>query len=229
MNGQEDNNWNANQNIQSTAQQSQIANNPQKISNNQSSMNQTQAQTAQVQQQGQQMGQNVIQGSEVNQTPQGQYAQGQPGQPNLNQQQMMKGGMVQNPQMGFNGQAGTPQGGMPQQQQMMMPNMVFPGPNMAMNPGMGSMIMMPMGGFPMGGMPGMVMPQQFPPQMQFGQPFVMQGQNPQEVSQMMMANQMGYPAMWGNPQGQQPGGNPQGAPFNTMMMGMNQGPQGNPQ
>lgn len=34
--------------------------------------------------------------------------------------------------------------------------MVFPGPNMAMNPGMGGMMIMPMGGFQMGGMPGMV-------------------------------------------------------------------------
>ncbi|KAL4453684.1 hypothetical protein ABPG74_009580 [Tetrahymena malaccensis] len=229
MNGTEDNNWNTNSNIQTAAQQSQVINNPQKIANSQAGMVQPQTQVAQVQQQGQQMGQSVIQGGEVSQTPQGQFASGQPGQSAMNQQQMMKGGMVQNPQMGFNGQPGTPQAGMPQQQQMMMPNMVFPGPNMAMNPGMGSMIMMPMGGFPMGGMPGMVMQQQFPPQMQFGQPFVMQGQNPQEVSQMMMGNPMGYPAMWGNPQGQQPGANPQGAPFNTMMMGMSQGPQGNPQ
>lgn len=39
----------------------------------------------------------------------------------------------------------------------MMPNMVFPGHNMAMNSGMPGMVMMPMG-FPMGGMQGMVMP-----------------------------------------------------------------------
>lgn len=39
---------------------------------------------------------------------------------------------------------------------MMMPNVMFPNPNMGMNGGMPGMVMMPMG-FQMGGMPGMVM------------------------------------------------------------------------
>lgn len=68
--------------------------------------------------------------------------------------------MIYSPQMGFGTQQGPPQANMTHQQ-MMMPNMVFPGSNMTMNSGMPEMVMMSMG-FPMGGMPGMVMPHQYP-------------------------------------------------------------------